>query len=75
MREAWTDRRLDRLEQRMESRFEHVEQRFNHVDERFDEMTERFNRLEDRFDAYIRGTMQMTIVMIGALIGFLATQV
>jgi hypothetical protein len=73
MREAWTDRRLDRLEQRVEFGFEQVNERFDEVGRRFDEMGERFGRLEDRFDAYTRAMMQTSVVLICALIGFIAT--
>lgn len=54
MREAWTDSRLDRLEQRMEFRFEQVEQqmdsRFEQVDQRFEQVNERFEQVNERLD-------------------------
>jgi 3-dehydroquinate dehydratase len=62
------DARFDMLEQR-------VDQSFEHIDERFDLMEARFDRFEGRFDAYQRATLQMTAVVIAALIGFIATQV
>jgi len=82
MREAWTDRRLDGLDHKVD-RLEHkvgqfelrVDERFDHVNERFDQLEGRFDRFEARFDAYTRSTLQMSAVVIAALIGFIATQV
>ena len=45
------------------------------VDERFNQLEGRFDRLEARFDAYNRATLQMSAVVIAAMIGFIATQV
>jgi 3-dehydroquinate dehydratase len=82
MREAWTDRKLDALNHKVD-RVEHkvdefenrVNERFDWVETRFDLMEARFDRFEGRFDAYQRATLQMTAVVIAALIGFIATQV
>jgi hypothetical protein len=45
------------------------------VDQSFERIDERFDLFEGRFDAYQRATLQMTAVVIAALIGFIATQV
>ena len=66
MREAWTDRRL------VDERFDKVDTRFDRFERRMDD---RFNRLEARFDVYQRATLQMSAVVIAAMIGFIATQI
>ena len=75
MREAWTDRRLDSLSHKIGEFERRVDVRFEHIDERFDQLESRFDRFEARFDAYNRATLQMSAVVIAALIGFIATQV
>ncbi len=75
VREAWTDRRLDRLDHKVDQFGLRVDERFDRVDERFDQLEGRFDRFEARFDAYTRSTLQMSAVVIAALIGFIATQV
>lgn len=82
MREAWTDGKLDALNHKVD-RVEHkvdefekrVDERFDHVNDRFDWMEARFDRFEARFDSYQRATLQMSAVVIAALIGFIATRV
>lgn len=73
------DARFDHFEQRVDERFTQVDERFTQIDDRLDRfettMDRRFGRLEDRFDAYQRSNLQMTAVIIAALIGFIATQV
>jgi hypothetical protein len=75
MREAWTDRRLDGLDHKVDQFELRVDERFDHVNERFDQLESRFDRFEARFDAYNRATLQMSAVVIAALIGFIATQI
>lgn len=84
MKEAWTDRRLDglnhkveELERRMDLRFDQVDGRFNQlekrVDDRFDHFDSRFNRLEQDFQSFQHSALQLSGVVIAALIGFIAT--
>jgi hypothetical protein len=75
MREAWTDRKLDALNHKVD-RVEHKVDEFEkRVNDRFDWMEARFDRFEARFDGYQRATLQLSAVVIAALIGFIATQV
>jgi uncharacterized protein (DUF3084 family) len=84
------EQRVDARFEQVDARFEQVDARFDHFEQRVDErftqvddrldrfettMDRRFGRLEDRFDAYQRSNLQMTAVIIAALIGFIATQV
>jgi hypothetical protein len=60
MRETWTDARLDDL---------------NHkVDDLARRVDARFDRLEGRFDAYQRAMLQMSGLIVAALLGVIATQ-
>lgn len=58
-REAWTDERLDDLNDR-------VTDGFRQVDERFDKVDERFERADERMDAHFK---ELRAEIIGARIG------
>lgn len=67
-REAWTDERLDDLNNKVDGGFARMEARFDKVDARFEKMEERFHSL------------QLTLIsglglIIAALIGVIATQI
>ena len=78
MREAWTDRKLDGLDHRVEEFERRVDERFDEAGTRLDRfertMDSRLGSLEDRFAAYQRATLQMSAVIVAALIGLIATQ-
>ena len=67
MRNTWTDERLDDLANRMD-------RAFDRVDVRFDKLEARFDKLDTRFDAFQRTMIQISGVVIAALIGLIATQ-
>jgi hypothetical protein len=89
MRESWTDRRLDDLNDkvdridvdvrahRVETRTEFATLReetksgFDRVDARFERMDE---RMDDRFDALHRLLLQISGLIVTALIGLIASQ-
>lgn len=86
MREAWTDRRLDGLNDKVDQLEQTIDDRFVWVDHRFDEVNRRLTRIEqaletrlrsfeDRFAAYQRAVLQMSVLIIAALMGIIATQV
>jgi hypothetical protein len=59
--------RLDRMDARMEKGFARVDRRFERIDERFE-------RIDDRFDAMQKLMIQVSVLVIVALIGLIATQ-
>ena len=78
MREAWTDKRLDDLSDRMDSNFERVDR---DIRELRGEMNGRFDRLESRFETMQRTMIQATVAIsaavlagFGGLAGLIATQ-
>jgi hypothetical protein len=86
MGEAWTDQKLDtlnhnvdRLEQKVDERFAWADHRFDEVDRRLSRVEEtletRLGSLEDRFAAYQRAMLQMSVLVIAALMGIIATQI
>jgi hypothetical protein len=64
----WNDGRLDDLSKR-------VDDLATRVDLGFARVHEDIRELNGRFDALQRTLVQMTMVMIAALIGFIATQI
>jgi hypothetical protein len=85
MRQSWTDERLDDLNRNVDRRFAEVDRRFDEVDRRFDRVDERFDRVDDefremrvemnaRFDSLQRTMLQMSGLVVAALIGVIATQ-
>ncbi len=71
---AEMDRRFDRAEARVDSRFEAVDKRFDAVDKRFDAVDKRFDALEDRFYAIHRTLILFAASMFAAMLGLFATQ-
>jgi hypothetical protein len=84
MRESWTDKRLDDLNQKVDRGFERidadihglrVETRTEFVALRgemkagFDRVDERFERINERFDALHRLLIQSGGVLLAALVG------
>lgn len=80
MREAWTDDRLDDLNQKVDEGFRKVDQRFDRLE---DEMDARFHRvdlkferleerLEQRFDSLNRNLLLFSGSTIVALFGVIA---
>jgi hypothetical protein len=64
----WNDGRLDDLSGR-------VDNGFARMDKQFERVHQDIRELNGRFDALQRTLVQMTMVMIAALIGFIATQI
>jgi hypothetical protein len=64
----WNDGRLDDLSKR-------VDELGTRMDLGFAQVHEDIRELHGRFDALQRTLVQMTTVMIAALIGFIATQI
>jgi hypothetical protein len=84
MRESWTDKRLDDLNEKVGSGFERidadirglrVETRTEFVALRgemkagFDRVDERFERIDERFEALHRLLVQSAVVLLAALVG------
>ncbi|HEX5984679.1 MAG TPA: hypothetical protein VFY69_10770 [Solirubrobacterales bacterium] len=59
-RESWTDERLDEFSKRVNQRFDEVNQRLEGLDRRMEGLGTRFDRL--------------TLALVVALIGLIATQ-
>ena len=78
MREAWTDRRLDGLNHKVEELERLMDARFDEVNARLDRfegtMDNRLGSLEDRFASFQQAMIQMTGLIVAALIGVIATQ-
>jgi hypothetical protein len=86
MRESWTDKRLDDLNERVGSGFERIDAdiRGLRVETRTEfvalrgEMKSGFERMDERFDerfeALHRLLVQSACVIVAALIGLIATQ-
>ncbi len=82
MRESWTDKRLDDLNDRVDRGFERVdaEVRALRVETRTEftalrgEMKTSFERMDERFEALHRLLIQVGCVLTTALIGVIATQ-
>lgn len=64
----WSDGRLDDLSAR-------VDHGFARMDKQFELVHRDIRELHGRFDALHRTLVQMTTVMLAALIGFIATQI
>jgi hypothetical protein len=71
MREAWTDERLDDLQQSMGLGFRRVD---SDIRDLRSEMNARFDRVDARFDALQRALLQVGGGIVVALIGLIATQ-
>lgn len=73
------EQKVSDLEIRVDERFDRVDQRFNEVDSHLGRIERtidnRLGGLEDRFAAYQRAMLQMSGVIVAALIGIIATQV
>ena len=84
MRESWTDKRLDDLNEKVDRGFDRVDGdiRAHRVETRtefialkgemkagFDRVDERFERIDDRFEALHRLLIQSAGVLLAALIG------
>ena len=71
MREAWTDERLDDLNERVSEGFRRMDEQFARIDARFERLE---HRIDDRFAAMQRTMVQTSGVIVAALIGVIATQ-
>jgi hypothetical protein len=75
VREAWTDERLDDLNEKVDRGFvetkAEMRDRFDHVEARMDAQ---FAQLNDRFDRMQQTLIGGGVVVIAALMGILATQ-
>jgi hypothetical protein len=82
MRESWTDKRLDDLNDKVDRGFERVDAdlRLQRVETRTEftalrgEMKSGFERVDERFEALHRLLIQIGSVIFAALIGLIATQ-
>lgn len=89
VREAWTDERLDDLNDKVDRGFADLkaemrdgfnrmeammDARFAKVDERFVQVDARFEKMDDRFYALNRMLIGSAVTIIAALLGILATQ-
>jgi hypothetical protein len=89
VREAWTDERLDYLNEKVDEgfadlkmelrdRFDQAEKRADRFDARFNSLEERldarFGRLDERFEALNRTLIGGFFVIVAALFGVIATQ-
>ena len=72
MREAWTDERLDDLNEKVDKGFARVDARFDSMQSHIDK---RFDSFEGRFAALQRTLLLTNGAIIAALIGVIATQV
>jgi hypothetical protein len=74
----WNDGRLDDLSKRVDDGFtqmrKEMREEFTHVNARIDRMDDSLQYLGARFDALQRTLMQVSGVMVAALIGVIATQ-
>ena len=64
-----TNRRIDRLEDRMEAGFAAVDARFSEIDARFDEVDARFDELEKAVDARF-DAIELKLAVLIAGLGF-----
>jgi hypothetical protein len=71
----WNDGRLDDLSKRMDEGFIQVREEFGRVHARIDRVDDSLRHLGTRFDALQRTLVHMTMVMLAALIGLIATQI
>jgi len=82
MRESWTDRRLDDLNEKVDRGFERIDAdlRGQRLETRTEftalrgEMKAGFERVDERFDGLHRLLIQFCGLMLAALIGLIATQ-
>jgi len=81
-REKWSDERLDKAfdrvdsdlrELRVEMRrgFEQIDKRFEQIDKRFEQIDKRFERMDEKFDALQRAMGLWFVSLSSAIIGSL----
>ncbi len=71
MREAWTDERLDDLNNRVDDLARRMDAGFDRV---HDELRDLRSEMNSRFDSLQRTMIQFGGLLIAALIGLIATQ-